>query len=111
QQVVDLAAFGKGRQGVEGITGIAVAGAQAAAVGLHQGLGEQSTGAAEGVGGWGGGLVYLALQPAMLEQVVENPAGLRAVVPEAALVFSLAVEQGRPFQRLAEDIQYLFAFD
>ena len=110
EQIVDLAAIHEGGQGIEGVTGVAVAGAHAAPVHFRQGLGEQAAGAAERVGGLEGGFVLVPLQPAMLHQQVENPAGLLAVVAKAAAVF-VTVQQRRPFQGFAEHIQHLIALE
>src|SRR5690606_42152440 len=111
EQVVDFAALGEGGQGVERVAGLAVPGGAAVADGFDQRLGEQAAKAAEGVGGLEGGLVYLAFEPAVVNQAVEDPAGLFAVVAEAALVVIVALEQGRAFQCFAEDVQHLFALE
>src|SRR5690606_37863624 len=107
EQIVDLAAVGEGRQGVEGVAGVAVAGAHAVRDRLAQGLGEEPTQAAEGVGGLEGHLIDLTLQPALIDQGVENPAGLFAAALEAALIPLPAVQQRRTLQRLAEDVEHL----
>src|SRR5690606_6600751 len=86
-------------------------GAHAVADGFDQRLGEQAAEATEGVGGLEGGLVYLAFEPAVVNQAVEDPAGLFAVVAEAPLVVIVALEQGRAFQCFAEDVQHLFALE
>src|SRR5690606_9835779 len=86
-------------------------GAHAVADGFDQRLGEQAAEATEGVGGLEGGLVYLAFEPAVVNQAVEDPSGLFAVVADAPLVVIVALEQGRAFQCFAEDVQHLFALE
>lgn len=111
EQIIDLAAIQKRGQRIERIAGIAMAGADAAAVHLGQGLGEQAPGAAERIGGLKRRLVLVPLQPAVLHQRIENPGGLLPIVAEAAAVLIAALQQGRPFQRLAEHIQHLLALE
>src|SRR5690606_24973547 len=107
KQNIDFSVVGEGGQGVQGVAGVAVPCPYAVADRFGERLGKQAAEAAERVGGLEGGLVHLALEPAVVDQVVEDPAGLLTVIAEAALLIVIAVEQRRPLQRLAEYIQHL----
>ena len=111
EKVVDFAVVEKGLQGIARVAGIAMASAKTPRRRFDKGLGKQAAVAGEGVGALQRRLVDQALQPAVFQQQVQNPAGLLPLAFDRRGVFVLriAVQHRGADDGLLKDIDDLLA--